>query len=188
MVVDLRCTRTHCSVDFFLLEDRGTYRERLRLEDRQTHRERLRQRVYEVLHTYRDDGRPFSTHSVGNPSWSILSCPLSPVIWFLYYRMLENFIRSITDITSTWHPTLYIHATVFVPFLTTLHADLRLAVYRMFYHNTPYSVWHFIRANRFRVLFVASTSFGDLLRIERLRLTSESSYPVYPGSDLLCES
>ena len=83
---------------------------------------------------------------------------------------------------------LYIHATVFVPFLTTLHADLRLAVYRMFYHNTPYSVWHFIRAIRFRLLFVASTSFGDQLRIERLRLTDELSDPVYSGAELLCES
>ena len=173
---DHRCTRTHCSVDFFPLVDRRPYRER------------LRQRVYEVLHTYRDDGRPFSTHSVGTPSWSILSYPLSPVIWFQYYCELENFIRNITDITSTSHPTLYIHATVFVPFLTTLHADLRLTVYRMFYHNTPYSVWHFIRAIRFRVLFVASTSFGDQLRIERLRLTDELSDPVYVGSELLCES
>ena len=79
----------------------------------------------------------------------------------------------------------YIHGTVFVPFLTHLHYGLRMAVYTMFYFNTPYSL---ITSIRFRLLFVASTSFGDQIRIERLGLTCVPSASVYPGSGNICES
>lgn len=85
--------------------------------------------------------------------------------------------------------TVYIHGTVFVPFNTVLYDHLRLTVYKMFYFNTPYSFHiNFVRAIEFRLLFVASTAFGDQLRIERLRLTNEHSDTIYHGTTILCES
>ena len=80
---------------------------------------------------------------------------------------------------------VYIHGTVFVPFNTHLHAELRRAVYSMFYFNTPNSL---IASLRFRLLFIASTSFGDQISIERLGLTCIPSASVYPGSRDLFES
>ena len=85
------------------------------------------------------------------------------------------------------NPALYIHGVVFVPFNTPLYYELRLKVYKMFYFNTPHNLWLLIRAIRFRLLFVASTSFGDHVRIERLRVNSEFSTPFYPGG-MFCES
>ena len=83
--------------------------------------------------------------------------------------------------------TLYIHGVVFVPFNTPLYDELRVRVYRMFYFNTPYNLWLLIRSIRFRLLFVASTSFGDQARIERLRVNTEPSTILYPGG-MFCES
>ena len=81
---------------------------------------------------------------------------------------------------------LYIHGAVFVPFNTTLHDNLRRTVYRLFYFNTPAFMWHLVTI-RFRLLFVASTSFGDQVRIERLRLGTDPSNTLYHDG-LLCES
>ena len=75
---------------------------------------------------------------------------------------------------------VYIHGTVFVPFHTTLHDELRKAVYSMFFFNTPRSLWMSLR---FRLLFVASTTNGDEISIERLGLICAPSASVYPGSD-----
>ena len=83
--------------------------------------------------------------------------------------------------------TLYIHGVVFVPFNTPLYDELRVRVYRMFYSNTPYNLWLLIRSIRFRLLFMASTSFGDQARIERLRLSVEPSTTLYPGG-MFCEA
>ena len=80
---------------------------------------------------------------------------------------------------------LYIDGTVFVPFNTVLHDALRMTPYVMFYFNTPHSL---VTSLRFRLLFVASTSFGDQISIERLRLTCLHSDAIYHGSARLCES
>ena len=159
--------------------------------DRQQQIERLRQRVLDIIHNYRDVGRPFETHSSLPPqSWVILSYPVPPMIWFQYYRELENFVLSV-DTTNGWrgmNNRLYIHGTVFLPFNAVIKDVLLMTVYRLFYFNTPYAVWHFIRAIRFRLLFVASTSSGNHITIERLRLTSEPSNTRYPGTSMICES
>ena len=84
------------------------------------------------------------------------------------------------------NPTLYIRGVVFVPFNTPLYDELRLRVYRMFYFNTPHNLWLLVRSIRFRLLFVASTSFGDHVRIARLRVNAEQSPTFYPGG-MFCE-
>ena len=105
------------------------------------------------------------------------------MVWFQYYREMESFLRTV----GRENRTLYIHGVVFVPFNTPLYDELRVRVYRMFYFNMPYSFWQVIRTIRFRLLFIASTLFGDQVRIERLRLSVKPSTTLYPGG-LFCES
>ena len=170
MVVHL-CTQTYCTAD-------------LSIEDAQHRGERLRQRVIDAIRSYRDEARPFETHNSLTPwSWSVLSYPIAPTVWYQYYREMDRILQTLTD----GNTSLYIHGAVFVPFNTTLHDRLRMTVYRLFYFNTPASLWHVVRTIQFRLLFVASTSFGDQVRIERLRISTDSSNPFYPGG-LVCES
>ena len=134
--------------------------------------------------SYRDEARPFETHNSLTPwSWSVLSYPIAPAVWYQFYREMERILQTLTD----GNTSLYIHGAVFVPFNTTLHDRLRMTVYRLFYFNTPACLWHVVRTIRFRLLFVASTSFGNEVRIERLRLSVDSSNSFYPGG-LLCET
>ena len=150
----------------------------------QRRRERHRQEAIDTIYEYRDQDRPFETHNSLTPwSWSVLSYSIVLMVWFHYYRELESFLRTVMDDNRI----LYIHGAVFVHFNTTLHDQLQSAVYRMFDFNSPYALWHFIRTIRFILLFVASTSFGDCERIERLRVSSDPSTTLYP-SGLLCES
>ena len=170
MVVHL-CIQTYCTVD-------------LSLVDAQHRRERRCQEVIDAIREYRDEGRPFETYNSLTPwSWSVLSYRIPPTVWFLYYRELDGILTAMTDENCT----LYIHGTVFVPFNIALHNVLRMTVYILFYFNTPYSLWHVVRTVRVRLLFVASTSFGDEVRIERLRISTEPSTTLYSGG-LLCES
>ena len=74
---------------------------------------------------------------------------------------------------------VYIHGTVIVPFRTTLSIELQEAVYSMFFFNTPRSLWASLR---FRLFFMASTSVGDGMSIERLGLIRAPSASVYPDS------
>ena len=171
MVVVRLCIQTYCTVD-------------LSLEDAQQRRERHRRRVIEAIHSYRDEGRPFETHNSLTPwSWSVLGYPIAPSVWYQYYREMDRILQTLTD----GNASLYIHGAVFVPFNTTLHDRLRMTVYRLFYFNTPASLWHVVRTIRFRLLFIASTSFGDQVSIERLRISVDSSSTFYPGG-LICET
>ena len=152
--------------------------------ERDRRRERHRQAAFDTIREYRDRGRPFETHSHLTPSsWAVLSYPIPPTVWFQYYREMERFLVTV----GREDRTLYIHGVVFVPFNTPLYDELRVRVYRMFYFNTPHNLWLLIRTIRFRLLFVASTSFGDHVRIERLRVNSEPSNSFYPGG-MFCES
>ena len=164
------CTQTYCTVD-------------LSLEDFQQRRERHRRGTIEVIRSYRDEGRPFETHNSLTPwSWSILSYPIAPTVWYQFYREMERVFSTLTDEAIV----LYIHGAVFVPFNTALHDRIRKTVYRLFYFNTPACMWYLVTI-RFRLLFVASTSFGNEVRIERLRLGTDPSNTLYPGG-LMCET
>ena len=55
-----------------------------------------------------------------------------------------------------------------------------------FYFNAPASLWHVVGTISFRLLFIASTSFGDQVRIERLgtlRYSTASCYYGYFGRE-----
>ena len=146
-------------------------------------------RVFAVLRPYRDEGRPFDTHHSSTPSWAILGYPISPVTWVDYYHDLSDFLRSIyLENPNVSRETLYIRRTVFIPFGIIPGVAVRLTVYRFFYFNTPYAVWHFIRCIRFRLLFVGTTSVANGIAIVRLSLTNEPSDSLYPGDHVLCES
>ena len=103
-------------------------------------------------------------------------------MWYQFYREMERIFSDLDDGDTT----LYIHGAVFVPFNMPLHDRLRKTVYRLFYFNTPACMWYLVTI-RFRLLFVASTSFGDQVRIERLRLGTDPTNTLYPGG-LLCET
>ena len=147
-------------------------------------REARPQEAIDTIHEHRDWGRPFETHnSLTTRSWSVLGYPIAPTVWFQYYREMDSFLRTM----GGENRILYIHGVVCVPFNTPLYDELRVTVYTMFYFNTPYGLWQVIRTIRFRLLFIASTLFGDEVRIERLRVSTDSSTTLYPGG-MLCDS
>jgi len=82
---------------------------------------------------------------------------------------------------------LYIHGTVFLPAYVTSFDHIRMEVYRMFYFNTPYTVFNFTSRIRFRLLFVSSSAFGDQIRIERLFVTPNASDTLYHNG-MACET
>ena len=95
---------------------------------------------------------------------------------------MDSFLRTV----GNENRILHIHGVVFVPFNTPLYDELRVVVYRKFYFNTPYGLWHVIRTVRFRLLFIAWSSFGDQVRIERLRVSTEIEYAL--PRRIVCES
>ena len=142
----------------------------------------LRERARDSIQQFRDMGRPFETHNSLIRSWSVLRFPISPVVWFQYYRELEAFVR-----TTEGDSTLYLHGTVFMPFGTIFSEHIRLTVYKMFYFNTPYFLWRFLRRIRFRLLFVGSTAYEDRITIERLSYSIRPSNTLYYNG-MYCES
>ena len=73
----------------------------------------------------------------------VLRSLILPVVWFQYYRGLEDFTE-----TTQGDSTLYLHITVFLPFDIIFYEHTRLTVYRMFYFL------FFLRRIGFRLLFV----------------------------------
>jgi len=140
-----------------------------------------RMRIQHDIWRFRDTGTPFETHNSLTRSWVHLSYPISPVVWFRYYRELEDFVR-----TTEGQSPLYIRSTVFMPFDVIAYDHVRMEVYRMFYFNTPYRLYFFITRLRFRLLFVSSTACGDQITIERLMVTSTVSDTLYHGG-MMCE-
>ena len=63
--------------------------------------------------TDRDQGWPFEMHNSLTESWRESPSPLSPVVWFQYYREFENVLRSFDG-----NAFLFIEGTVIVHFLT----------------------------------------------------------------------
>jgi len=139
-----------------------------------------RMRIQHDIWQFRDRGRPFETQNSLTRSWIHLSFPISPVVWFRYYRELEDFVR-----TTERQISLYIHGTVFMPF-QVIATIIYICIYRVFYFNTPYRLYDFITRLRFRLLFVSSMTFGDQITIERLMVRSTVSDTLYHGG-MMCE-
>ena len=114
-------------------------------------------------------------------SWENLPYPISPVTWFHYYNQLETIVMSNDRDTD-----IFICGTVMTPFLVIFYEHVRLTVYRMFYRNTPYCVYRFLGRVRFRLLFVSTTTLEYRIELERFRITTTFSDPIY--HDLRSES
>ena len=140
-----------------------------------------RQRALDGLTDYRDRGRPFETHNTLSHSWERLPYLISPLTWFHYYTLLETIVRSNDRDTD-----IFICGTVMTPFPVVFYEHTRLEVYRMFYRNTPYSVFRFLGLIRFRLLFVSTTTIENRIEFERFRISTTFSDPIY--HDLRSES
>ena len=100
------CTQTYCTVDLSLEDVR---------RPSEVVREIHRRGTIEVIHSYRDEGRPFEMHNSLTPwSWSVLSYPIAPTVWYQYYREMDRILQTLTD----GNTSLYIQGAVFVPFNT----------------------------------------------------------------------
>ena len=55
---------------------------------------------------------------------------------------------------------MYVHGCVVVPCEVT--NEMRAAVFRMFSHNTPFSVFNVVRTPRFRLFFVGDDSVAHV--------------------------
>ena len=140
-----------------------------------------RQRAIDGIAHFRDIGRPFETHNSLSHSWELLPYPISPVKWFHYYTLLETIVRSHDRDTD-----IFICGTVMTPFPVVFYEQTRMEVYRMFYKNTPYSVFRFLGLIRFRLLFVSTTTIENQIEFERFRISTTRTDPIY--HDLRSES
>ena len=86
----------------------------------QRRKERYRQGTFNTISEYRDVGCPFETQNSSTHSWSVLSFPIAPTVWFQHYRELEGFLQTNGDDNCI----LYVHGAVFVPFDTVLYSHL----------------------------------------------------------------
>ena len=82
-----------------------------------------RMRIQHDIWQFRDRGRPFETQNSLTRSWIHLSFPISPVVWFRYYRELEDFVR-----TTERQISLYIHGTVFMPFQVIAYDHIHMYI------------------------------------------------------------
>ena len=143
--------------------------------------------IQESLRHYRDVGRPFETHNVTTLSWNALPHDITPVTWFVYYRLLESTVRDVIVRVIEQNqltPRLYIHGNVFVPFNLIPYPHIRMNVYRLFAINTPHAVFRWIEALRYRLFFVGTPIVGDRIMVCQLRLSTEFSAPTYRFYDM----
>ena len=100
----------------------------------------------------------WTTHNSLTQSWSDLSYPISPVTLLTYYHILNDFIRSSAFADPQ---SLYIHATVMLPFSVILSLCVHFRIYNVFLHNTPIGVSRGCSRLGFRLFFVSTTVIGD---------------------------
>ena len=102
----------------------------------------LNVRVVRELTEYRnDESRYLYTHYEGSVHWNALPFDIPPHVWHDYYSMLERFTNLFL------YENMYVHRRVVVPCDVT--SEMRAAVYRMFFHNMPFSVFNVVRTLRF---------------------------------------
>ena len=128
--------------------------------------------VVAELVQYRRDRRYLHTHYFHSTFWPACPFEADPSIWLSYYYKLELFTRLFPD-----NP-LYVHGRVMLPVTDT--SPMRLAVYRMFMYNTPFSVFDITRRFAFRLLFIRDGT-ANTLRVDNLCLMPYSGGPpLYP--------
>ena len=81
------------------------------------------------INDYRRESRHLDTHYEGSFLWNVLPCVIDTSTWSLYYMLLWNFVDIFSD------RIMYVHGAVELPIEPT--REVRVAVYRLFFYNTP---------------------------------------------------
>ena len=102
-------------------------------------------RLHSQLFEYRQEYRHLNTHYEGSLLWRTLPYPIDTFTWTLYNSLLGSFAFRFPN-----HP-LYIHGMVELPIEPT--RSVRIAVYRLFFYNTPYEAFDVFNSFRFRLMF-----------------------------------
>ena len=111
--------------------------------------------VVRDLAEYRnEEARHLYAHYEGSVHWDALPFDFPPRVWYDYYSMLERFTNLFL------HENMYVHGRVVVPCEVT--SEMRAAIYRMFLHNTPFSVFNIVRTLRFRLFIVRDDSVAHV--------------------------
>jgi hypothetical protein len=133
-----------------------------------------------------ETGRPFETHNSTTASWTILSYSINPVVWYVYYHLLQDFLDVVRTQENSERLPLYIRANVIFPWNVISHTLVRHTIYSLFYRNTPPEFYHCIHFMRFRLFFISTNAYSDNeIRIERMTFETTYSQPFY--YDLYCE-
>lgn len=129
----------------------------------------------------REMGRPFETHNSTTFSWGLLRYPIDPVVWFIYYHLIQDFLNFIrTSETSPVRLPFYIRENVILPWSVIPYTMVRYYIYSMFYRNTPPELYRCFQFLRFRLFFIATNAYGDNeIRIERMTFETTYSAPFY---------
>jgi len=81
----------------------------------------------------RDTGRPFETHHSTTASRTILSYSINPVVWYVYYHLLQDFLDVVRTQENSERLPLYIRANVIFPGTVISHTLVRHTIYSLFY-------------------------------------------------------
>jgi len=101
--------------------------------------------VHNRLNEYRRESRHLNTHYEGSFLWRTVPYGIHTSTWSLYNDLLQNFVDLFPN------QPMYVHGMVELPMEPT--RVVRVAVYRLFFYNTPYDVFDVLATFRFRLFF-----------------------------------
>jgi len=129
-------------------------------------------RLHSQLYEYRQEYRHLNTHYQGSLLWRMLPYPIDTITWTLYNASLGSFAVLFPN------QPLYIHGMVELPIEPT--RSVRIAVYRLFFYNTPYEVFDVFSTFRFRLMFFQRSERTNI-EIRWLELLPHAGSPtLYP--------
>jgi len=130
-------------------------------------------RLHRQLNEYRWEYRHLNTHYEGSLLWRTLPYAIDTTTWSLYNASLWSFAVLFPN------QPLYIHGMVELPIEPT-HV-VRVAVYRLFFYNTPYEAFDVFNSFRFRLMFFQRSERTNV-EIQWLELLPHAGAPsLYPN-------
>jgi len=98
---------------------------------------------------YRQASRHLGTHYEGSFLWHMLPYRIDTSTWWsLYFMLLLNFADLFSD------RIMYVHSVVEMPIEPTW--EVQVAVYRLFFYNTPFDAFYVITSIQSRLFFLRS--------------------------------
>ena len=129
-------------------------------------------RLHRQLNEYRWEYRHLHTHYEGSLLWRTLPYPIDTTTWSLYNASLWSFAVLFSN------QPMYIHGMVELPIEPT--RSVRIAVYRLFFYNTPYEAFDVFNTFRFRLMFFQRSERTNV-EIQWLELLPHAGSPsLYP--------